>query len=698
MKLSPRTLLSACVVVLALLMGLGMMAPASAGAERAPTSPFSPDLTIDIPDRVFTDTPFTVDVTVTAGAHNQPDGMLSLRVPEAWTVEPASVYVPAIRRGVSRTLSFTATPSDEIDPSARVEASLSLARWTWAEGRELAVAPCLVPEVDDPQLKVPESDFSRSLEWVGPVVYDPGYTLWGASPVIDDEGRVHLFVARWPERNVDPAWRQSSEIAHYVADSPEGPFTFSDVALQGTGREGDWDRYAPHNPEIKRFGDTYVLLYIANSDYRQPPHPNNQQIGMAVADSPDGPWRKVNPDSANPGLLLAPQEGHFTEGRLLVNPTMLEHDGTYFIYFKTRFGAQTKFGVATSQNLTGPYELHDQPLTPEGVTIEDATVFVDDGQIQFLVTDNHGDVTGVTGGGAMFFSEDGYTFDLDRTSLGYRLIPDYYEGYGDHPILRVYGSQPKLERPKVLTIDGEARYLYAPSGWNVTGQDRTVVHLLKVGEDHPGEDPGTDPLVGCNLLRNGDFEAGTRAGQPPADVNWGVVPDASTLPDWRTGGDVRVARNTAAGQPGFGTPSSAVRSPSADSMIGFASNLATTPDRSGSALWQSFETVPGQTYRLTFDLGQIGFPAKPLSLTAEIHEGGGDGALPPVTGGTLLADGTATVFGNGFQPREAEVVTFTAASNTTTLVIAETSVNSNSANLALDNVSVRAVRPSGDPR
>lgn len=53
---------------------------------------------------------------------------------------------------------------------------------------------------------------------------------------------------------MDPAWRKSSEIAHYVAERPEGPFRFRAVVLRGTGRAGDWDAFAPHNPEIQRFG------------------------------------------------------------------------------------------------------------------------------------------------------------------------------------------------------------------------------------------------------------------------------------------------------------------------------------------------------------------------------------------------------------------------------------------------------------
>jgi len=92
------------------------------------------------------------------------------------------------------------------------------------------------------------SFIASNLEWKGIAIQDENYTVWGCAPIQGEDGKTHLFAARWPEKNVNPAWRKSSEIAHYVADSPEGPFTFSDVAIKGTGRD-TWDKYAPHNPD-----------------------------------------------------------------------------------------------------------------------------------------------------------------------------------------------------------------------------------------------------------------------------------------------------------------------------------------------------------------------------------------------------------------------------------------------------------------
>jgi hypothetical protein len=75
--------------------------------------------------------------------------------------------------------------------------------------------------------------------------------------------------------------------------------------------------------------------------------------------------------------------------------------------------------VATSDKLEGPYRLPDEPLTRRDVTIEDGSVFQWRGKICLLTTDNHGQVTGIRGGGALWVSEDGLKFQsrLDAAGL-----------------------------------------------------------------------------------------------------------------------------------------------------------------------------------------------------------------------------------------------------------------------------------------
>jgi hypothetical protein len=355
-------------------------------------------------------------------------------------------------------------------------------------------------------LKVPESSLAKALVWQGVAIEETNYTIWGASPIYA-EGKFHLFAARWPEANVDPAWRKSSEIAHYVADKPEGPFRFKEVVLRGTGRTGDWDAFAPHNPEIQRFGDTFALCYIANSDFHQPPHPLNQQIGMVVSSSVNGPWKKVGKD----GLILGPSPDprHFSHGKQVVNPALLKVGDKFHLYFKTtgKVRGMTVYGLAIADHLTGPYRMLDEPLTSNGVTIEDGSAFQWDSKVCLLTTDNHGAVTGVRGGGALWVSDDGIHFKPEWTQIGFDLIPRYFAGCDLGRAKKIYGGDPKFERPKVLCLDGKPAWLYAPSGWNVTGGQRTVNHVLKIALRS-----GDGPLSG---LTSPSSEAARQPGPPP---------------------------------------------------------------------------------------------------------------------------------------------------------------------------------------
>jgi hypothetical protein len=348
----------------------------------------------------------------------------------------------------------------------------------------LFIAASLIPDRsaagDEPALKIPVSPMADAIQYRGGAIREPDYTVWGASPVCDDQGKVHLFAARWPEPNVDPAWRKSSEIAHYESDSPEGPFRFVDVVVTGSGRTGEWDAFAPHNPEIKRFGDTYALVYIANSDYHQPPHPLNQSIGMMTAPSPCGPWTKAGAT----GQILDDKPGHFSEGRQVVNPAIIKAGNRFLLYYKTTLPSgnqwRTGFGLAISDRLEGPYHHQPKPVTADGVTIEDASVFEWDGKICLLTTDNHGLVSGLKGGLVIWVSEDGIDFRKEWTQLGMRLFPDYLPDYNPARVRRVYGPDPKAERPKILIKQGKPAYLYVASGWIYDGSPRCINHVLKI--------------------------------------------------------------------------------------------------------------------------------------------------------------------------------------------------------------------------
>jgi len=336
-----------------------------------------------------------------------------------------------------------------------------------------------------------ECCFADKWEFAGIAVEEPGYTIWGTSPIRGEDGTVHLFVARWPcELNVDPGWRTHSEIAHYVGNSPEGPFVFSDIALQGTGKkEGvseapcnpaihkvkTWDRHAPHNPAIHKVKEQYVLLYIGNDGIDE--HPANQKIGMAVSSSLYGPWKKSGKD----GLILSPPEDsiywNFNAGNGVNNPAFLQHpDGGFFLYFKSE---KARMGLAIAEKLEGPYVQLPFPVTTNDRNIEDGYAFMYQGKFALLTTDNHGLIE--EGGGILWTSDDGIHFDTYEK--GFHHI-NYYADFKMSDVAVHYGpggrTYAKFERPQLLlSSDGEPEYMYLPSGTNIYGGDCTVSYVMK---------------------------------------------------------------------------------------------------------------------------------------------------------------------------------------------------------------------------
>ena len=320
--------------------------------------------------------------------------------------------------------------------------------------------------------------FADHWQFIGIAVEEAGYTVWGTSPIVGDDGKTHLFVARWPGSTVEPEWRTESEIAHYVGDTQEGPFIFSDVALTGTGKN-TWDKVSVHNPTIHKVGNQYVLLYIGNDDGHQPPHPANQCIGMAVSNSLYGPWKRVGKD----GKILSPPDNprywDYGSGCGVNNPAFLQHpNGGYFLYFKSCGGKSPQMGLAVAENLEGPYVQLPFPVTSNERTIEDGYAFIYKGKFALLTTDNHGIIE--PGGGILWTSSDGIHFD--NYEKGFHRINKYTTVDMQKATIH-YGPQnstyAKIERPQVLLINSEPKYLFGGSGCNIYGGPSPVSYVLK---------------------------------------------------------------------------------------------------------------------------------------------------------------------------------------------------------------------------
>ena len=309
--------------------------------------------------------------------------------------------------------------------------------------------------------------FPQKLIFLGMAIEEPDYFLWGASPVIDENGKVHLFAARWPAEQEMKGWKTHSEIARYTSNSPEGPFEFQEVVI--SGRPG---KMAPHNPNISKIDGKYYLLHICNTEALS----KNQEIYMMVAETPEGPWKQVNGN----GLVLSPPENKEIwcyDSRVGVNnPSFLkDYQGKYRIYFKAapQDGGERRFGVAISENPEGPYVHQPQSVTSNTGLVEDAYSFMYNAKYYLLSrTGKDSIIKGVDG--LLWESDDGIMFN--DPVPGYYGVNHYLPNHNVNHIAR----SGQFERPQLLINNGTPRYLFTAAPFNTEGRAVTCTYVFRI--------------------------------------------------------------------------------------------------------------------------------------------------------------------------------------------------------------------------
>ncbi|WAJ69149.1 glycoside hydrolase family protein [Catenovulum adriaticum] len=295
-----------------------------------------------------------------------------------------------------------------------------------------------------------ESNFSQSLKSGKRILEHKNWNVWGVSPIKGDDGKIHVFFSRW--RGTHHHWLSHSEIAHAVADKPEGPYTVLGTVL--TGRGGShWDADTIHNPTIQKVGDQYALFFIGNNlsdaEKYDGHHASTQRIGLALSDSLYGPFTRVSED---PILEISENKTDW-DSYLTTNPALLQHpNGEYWLYYKAwdKYNdGMRKMGVAIAKNIKGPYIKHpNNPLVSFADIkrqVEDAFVYHSNNKFYMVMRDMgviHPHV------GLMLESDDGINWS--KPLLGYRTNTFYTN---EEKIER-------MERPQVLMEKGQPDYLF----------------------------------------------------------------------------------------------------------------------------------------------------------------------------------------------------------------------------------------------
>lgn len=305
------------------------------------------------------------------------------------------------------------------------------------------------------------TDFSKHLKPVGRALELEGYYVWCNSPVYAPDGKVHVFFSRWKEEKKMGGWIKGSEIAHAVAASPEAPFEVTGTILAPRG-EGYWDATTCHNPFITTFNNKYYLYFMGNSNGKT----DTKRIGVATADSLEGPWKR--PDQP----LLLPGEPGAWDDHCTTNPAVIFFKGKYWLYYKswntheyeTDAGpvkGNRKYGLAFADSPDGPFSKYEHnPVIdfshlPNNAQLEDAFVWLQHHELHMICRDmgiyNHEY-------GLLMDSKDGLHWS--KPGVAYYDAAKYIQQPPPPSYLKKYG---RFERPQLLLKDGKPAYLFTAS-------------------------------------------------------------------------------------------------------------------------------------------------------------------------------------------------------------------------------------------
>ncbi len=255
--------------------------------------------------------------------------------------------------------------------------------------------------VSQEQEKVPDYQITLGKVSKSAVFVSDTASIWGGSLAKGNDGKYHMYYSVWPKK-IGWEWVNYSVIAHAVADSPYGPFKHKDITLPDRG-PAFWDGSCTHNPTIHKIKGKYYLYYMGNFGDEKIvstpgvqrinwKHRNNQRIGVAVADSPNGPWKRF--DKPVLGITKGDTTAH--DALMTSNPSVCQMaDGRILMVYKAvgkkyplPQGGPVVHMVAIADHPTGPFKKFPEPVfTFEGERFpaEDPYIWYGDGKYRAIV-------------------------------------------------------------------------------------------------------------------------------------------------------------------------------------------------------------------------------------------------------------------------------------------------------------------------
>ena len=126
------------------------------------------------------------------------------------------------------------------------------------------------------------------------------------------------------------------------------------------GKPGSWEAESVFTPNIMVAQGRYWLFYSGVSRKFGKGFSPDTKIGIAVSDSPHGPWERL---ASNP-VLSNSEDPEAFDSHLVDDACLIVRDGKYWFYYKGRQlgkrARETKMGVAIADRPEGPYAKYER--------------------------------------------------------------------------------------------------------------------------------------------------------------------------------------------------------------------------------------------------------------------------------------------------------------------------------------------------
>ena len=213
-----------------------------------------------------------------------------------------------------------------------------------------------------------EKNFSYdSITGIG---HEPGVTRRDPSDVIRVGNSYYVYYTR-TTKHTEGYWGGTI----YCAESKDEGYTWKEKGeMLATGKKGAFDSFSIFTPNIIYADGKYYLFYTGvcptpgtDNKFKNNSTTDITAIGLAVSDSPTGPFKRV---SSEPILRVSDKADDFDSYRI-DDAALMFRNGKYYLYYKGRsrkYGpagpAHTEMGVAIAKSPKGPFVKQKRSVMP----------------------------------------------------------------------------------------------------------------------------------------------------------------------------------------------------------------------------------------------------------------------------------------------------------------------------------------------